>query len=551
MAATAAIFHHPDVIESADRPLAGRRTAGQSFLGGYVRHVEADRLHCFAANEATIGQFRHLVEGHGWKGPVEGYLESQPGRFSDPGVIQVPGPSLASFAWTRRRAGQRHYSISGITHTVSTRRIMEALFDGLSAPVESWDAIICTSRAVKGVVAAELDEAERYLAQRFGARRVPRPQLPVIPLGIDTDRFSASDAARKRWREEFAIADDAIAVMTMGRLTYAEKMHPAPLLLALQKAAQQTGKQFVLLMVGWFNDQPTEDLHRKMAAELAPDVTVHFPDGKDDDLRYDIWAAADVFTLPVDNIQETFGLAPVEAMAAGLPVVCSDWNGFKDTIEDGVTGIRVKTIMSPPGSGQSLANRFEDGHDNYHQYLVSVHQRTVVDVPEMAAAFAALAQDPDKRAAMAEAGRQRAKRLYDWEAVIPQYQALWAELNARRIRELPTTPVAEGAPANPASIDPFTLYRGYPSTTLTGASMVSAEAAIDKDRIEEIMGLTGSVAQKRMVARSADVEKIQNAVHEHGPIRLADLDKGVKAPEHVLVSTILWLAKYDLVQVQT
>ena len=49
---------------------------------------------------------------------------------------------------------------------------MEGLLEGLSAPVEAWDAIICTSRAVQGVVAAELDEAERYLAQRFQARRV-------------------------------------------------------------------------------------------------------------------------------------------------------------------------------------------------------------------------------------------------------------------------------------------------------------------------------------------------------------------------------------------
>ena len=551
MAATAAIFHHPDVIESAERPLAGRRTAGQSFLGGYVRHVEADKLHCFAANEGTIQQFRDLVTGHGWTGPVEGYLQTQPGRFSDPGVIQVPGPSLASFAWTRRRAGQRHYSICGITHTVSTRRIMEGLLEGLSAPVEAWDAIICTSRAVQGVVAAELDEAERYLAQRFQARRVPRPKLPVIPLGIDTAQFAANPEDRSRWRAEFSIPDDAIAVMTMGRLTFAEKLHPAPLLIALQKAAERSGKKFVLLMVGWFGDEATEKLHRDMADAFAPDVDVHFPDGKDEDLRYSIWSAADIFTLPVDNIQETFGLAPVEAMAAGLPVVCSDWNGFKDTIEDGVTGIRVRTIMAPPGAGQALANRLEDMQDSYLQYLTSVHQRTSVDVPEMADAFATLANDPEKRAEMGAAGRERAARLYDWSAIIPQYQALWAELNAIRTREVPASPRPPDAPANPTAMDPFTLYRGYPTTTLTPASVVSAAVPVTQERIEEIMELTGAVAMKRMITRSADVAKIQNAIHEHGPIRLADLEKGVKAPDHVLVSTVLWLAKFDLVEVAT
>ena len=37
-----------------------------------------------------------------------------------------------------------------------------------------------------------------------------------------------------------------------------------------------------------------------------------------------------------DNIQETFGLTPVEAMAAGLPCVMSDWDGYRDTVRDGV-----------------------------------------------------------------------------------------------------------------------------------------------------------------------------------------------------------------------
>ena len=551
MAATAAIFHHPDVIESADKPLAGRRTAGQSFLGGYVRHVDAEKLHCFAANEGTIQQFRDLVAGHGWTGEVEGYLQTQPGRFSDPGVIQVPGPSLTSFAWSRRRAGQRHYSICGITHTVSTRRIMEGLFDGLSAPVEAWDAIICTSRAVQGVVAAELDEAERYLTQRFQARRVPRPKLPVIPLGIDTGQFTASEKDRARWRDEFQIADDTIAVMTMGRLTLAEKLHPGPLLIALQKAAKASGKKFALLMVGWFGDKATAKLHEDMAAAFAPDVDVHFPDGKDEDLRYTIWSAADIFALPVDNIRETFGLAPVEAMAAGLPVVCSDWNGFKDTIEDGVTGIRVRTVMAPPGTGQGLAHRFEDAQDSYLQYLVSVHQRTSVDVGEMADAFASLAASPEKRTEMGAAGRARAKSLFDWSAIIPQYQALWGELNAIRAREVPASPCPQGAPANPAAMDPFTLYAGYPTTTLTAASVISASEPIDENRVEQLIELSGASAFKRMVTRAADVAKIQNAIHEHGPIRLADLEKGVRAPEHVLVSTVLWLAKFDLVEVAT
>ena len=48
----------------------------------------------------------------------------------------------------------------------------------------------------------------------------------------------------------------------------------------------------------------------------------------------ELWAAADVFLSLVDNIQETFGITPLEAMAAGLPVVASDWDGYRYTMRD-------------------------------------------------------------------------------------------------------------------------------------------------------------------------------------------------------------------------
>ena len=67
---------------------------------------------------------------------------------------------MGAHAWPRRRAGQRVFSLCGITHTVSTRRIMEGLFDTITGPTEEWDAIICTSKAVHSVVDTQLDEVE-------------------------------------------------------------------------------------------------------------------------------------------------------------------------------------------------------------------------------------------------------------------------------------------------------------------------------------------------------------------------------------------------------
>lgn len=547
--ATASIFHHPDAVESDDKPLAGRRTAGQSFLGGYARHVQAQAVHCVAANQAHVDHFRELMADYGWNGQVQGAFMHQPNTLSDPGVVFLPGPGLGTHAWPRRRTGQRTFSLCGITHTVSTKRIMEGLFDTLTGPTEAWDAIICTSKAVHSVVDTQLDEVEAYLKRRFSARRVPRPQLPIIPLGIDTSRFETKPEWRKKWRDEYKVSDDGIVIMSMGRLSVFEKLHPAPLMIALEKAAQQTEQKITLLMVGWFGDKATETLHRKAAAEFAPSVQVAFPNGRDADLRYEIWSAADIFTLPVDNIQETYGLAPVEAMAAGLPVVCSDWNGFKDTIVDGETGIRVRTLMSRPGAGRSIAERYETGQDNYHQYLGFVHQRTAIDVPEMANAFSSLIQNPDLRARMGAAGKARAKQIYDWEAIIPQYQTLWADLNDRRARDSPASPREGAEPANPAAVDPFRLYARYPSDTITGSAVLNADTALDADQVQALVELTGASNIKRLVTAQDNIVKISALIVEHGPLRLDDLVTRSGFTPAVTEGAVLWLAKFDKVRI--
>ena len=55
--------------------------------------------------------------------------------------------------------------------------------------------------------------------------------------------------------------------------------------------------------------------------------------------------AADIFVSLADNIQETFGLSVIEAMASSLPLVVSDWNGYKDLVNHGFNGFRIPTEM--------------------------------------------------------------------------------------------------------------------------------------------------------------------------------------------------------------
>lgn len=547
----ATLFFHPDIIESPEAPLAGRRSVGTSFIEALVRHTQSGELLCVTETREHFVAFQDLVRQFGWRGSVRGTLSRHPEKLDPIGSLILPGPNLADYAWVRRRSGQQSYSLCGITHTLATPRISQGLFDLLAAPVESWDAIVCTSHAVKSLVTEHFNAAEAYYRQRFGAEHGTRPQLPVIPLGIDADRFIPRPDARKRWRQEYGIPPEASVILTMGRLSVFEKMHPVPLFLALQQAAQRTQRPVVLLMAGWFADEEAERLHRTAAERFAPLVDVHFPAGRDSDVRQGIWSAADIFALPVDNIQETFGLAPLEAMAAGLPVVCSDWDGFKDTVEHGVTGYRIRTLMSRPGTGEPFARRLEQGYDSYLHYLGSIQQRTVVDVREMADAFARLIEDPNRRRLMGQAGQARVRRLFDWSVVVPQYHALWANLDERRTRESPSIERQRGEPANPAAMDPFTVYRAYPTSTLAQETALQASRGIDDEELRGLMDLTGANALARLVTRPETILRVHEKIAQAHTLSFAELLDELDASPRSIEGAVLWLTKFDLVQVAT
>jgi N-acetyl-alpha-D-glucosaminyl L-malate synthase BshA len=143
-----------------------------------------------------------------------------------------------------------------------------------------------------------------------------------------------------------------------------------------------------LLMVGDGPDRPDAE---KEAEELGVVASVRFL-GRLDSVET-LLQASDLFLLPSQT--ESFGLAGLEAMACGAPVVATRAGGLPEVIDDGVNG-----ILEPVGSVEAMGRRAIE-----------------------------LLRDPKRHQAMRDAAVAKA-REFSAERIVPQYEALYDEVVA-------------------------------------------------------------------------------------------------------------------------
>lgn len=448
----------------------GRQAAGEGFLRGFARYAEVERFYCYTENADLAQEFNQIIHRYRDQLPSRsvGWIQ-HPNHLAglrQVGALYVPAPGLGEFAWLRRHGDEQDFSLCGITHTTASERATDALTNLLTAPIQPWDALICTSQAVKRATENLLDGVKEYLASRLGATSFLLPQLPVIPLGVDCEKMAFDQTKRQYWRAKLHLSEEEIVFLFVGRLSFHAKAHPLPMYMALEQAARQTGKKMTLIQAGWFANSYIETEFRHSAALCCPSVKCLFVDGRDSQVREGIWFAADIFTSLSDNIQETFGLTPIEAMAARLPCVVSDWNGYRDTVREGIEGFLVPTLMPPPLLGQDIAARFEGGVDNYDAYIGHVAQLVSVDIESCCRAYVTLIENSALRHQMGESGQQRAREIFDWQVIIRRYQALWQELADLREHRPVVAPKLSYRSPNPYRADPLFLFHHYPSQLL-------------------------------------------------------------------------------------
>ena len=236
--------------------------------------------------------------------------------------------------------------------------------------------LLSTLRASAGIIAAGPYPEQEGI-------RLSGPMATLqIPPGVDTKRFVPVEPARRsEFRQRFGVADQEQLVVSVSRLVPRKGMDT---LIKAAALAQRNLPNLKVVIGGSGRD--AKRLARLIAKTGAPVQLVGRID--DDDLP-GLIGAADLMVMACRNRwlgleQEGFGIVFLEAASCEVPQIAGRSGGAGDAVLDGETGV----VLANPRSA-----------------------------PELARHMLELLHDPQRRAEMGRAGRQRAMASYDYDVL--------------------------------------------------------------------------------------------------------------------------------------
>ena len=277
----------------------------------------------------------------------------------------IVGQAAARIARTGVRMVTRHYTEEGYTNR--GRMIQKA---------DAWAA-----RNAHHVVAVS-ESVREHLA----ANGVQRDRISIIHNGIDLDEIDRGVVHGVVRTSGAPPGGGNIHLGAVGSLT-ARKGH-AILLRAFSKLPPRLGARLTIVGEG-----PEREALQSLIAELGIGERARLAG-----YRSDIWSflrEVDVYVQP--SLQESFGIAVLEALAARKPVIAARTGGIPEIINDDQSGLLV-----PSGDADALA-----------------------------AALVRVIEQPELRASLAEGGRRRVETAFSIEGTARQYEQLYAALAGR------------------------------------------------------------------------------------------------------------------------
>ena len=164
--------------------------------------------------------------------------------------------------------------------------------------------------------------------------KVGREKIAVVPTGIEVERFSRAlgDREKKEFKRRWKL-DESFVLGAIGRLSPVKGQET--LIRSLPLVLEDFPDTKVLLV----GDGPDEKRLKKLSCSLGLSEKIIFT-GSLKDTKHAL-STMDIFVLP--SINEGLGLSLIEAMASGKACIASKVGGIETLIEDGVSGMLIKT----------------------------------------------------------------------------------------------------------------------------------------------------------------------------------------------------------------
>lgn len=167
-------------------------------------------------------------------------------------------------------------------------------------------------------------------------RLLPQGRIHYIPPGIFPEEFTRNEAAAKEVKEQLGIGPGKVVILCVAMFRPGAKFESLSHL--IRSLAPLAGRNdFVLVLAG---DGPMRADITSMADSLLPGKTI-FAGAVARERLYKYYSAADIFALP--GIGESIGMAYLEAMSCGLPVIAINQLGAAQLIEHDKTGLLVSS----------------------------------------------------------------------------------------------------------------------------------------------------------------------------------------------------------------
>jgi len=174
----------------------------------------------------------------------------------------------------------------------------------------------------------------------------------LVPFAVDRTVFFPQGAAKlNEIRARYGISHSTKVLVYAGRLVRQKNVH---LLFSMLEDIQRFIPDVKLILAGSADPGDIDSIAygrelKEILERQKLGGKVIFTGDLDDQGQADLFSAGDLFLTCTTNRDENFGYSAVEAMACGLPVVCSHWGGLKDTVIEGETGYFMETRLTETG----------------------------------------------------------------------------------------------------------------------------------------------------------------------------------------------------------